>query len=137
MIETRTVEVQLANGTVECCVVEIAHRPASTVIFSGLGFERREFVAADFFGALVTLRQELEKLGARPLCLGACTDVFPSGMSRSMSAGRKAYRLRLGSPTDARDLVDIFDRAEPQAVGSVDEQERFHATWAESLKRKR
>jgi hypothetical protein len=77
-------------------------------------FERRSSGNRDLFEALADLRQSLEEQGIRLFCNGARTDVWPSGMSRSMSGGRKAYVLRLG--THARDLVDIFDGAEPSLI---------------------
>ncbi len=69
---------------------------------------------------------------------GIATQAFgpatTSGMSRSMSGGRKAYVTKLGRPALAQDLVDIFDYAEPNCVGSVTDQQVFHSKWVESLR---
>jgi len=51
-----------------------------------------------------------------------------------MSGGRKAYITELGKkPTE---IVDIFDYAPPESVGSVGQQSAFHVKWVESLKTK-
>src|SRR5438445_12211019 len=64
--------------------------------------------AETFFDALTQIRKRLELLGFRPKCLGACKDIYPSPMIRSMGTGEKAYRLRIGVPAKTRDLVSIF-----------------------------
>ena len=51
--------------------------------------------AFDFFEAFCRIRLELEQEHLLPLCYGASLDVYPSGMSRSMGAGLKAYRMKL------------------------------------------
>ena len=56
------------------------------------------------------------------LCAGARPDIFPSGMSRGMGDGRKAYITRLGQPALRTGLVDIFDDAELDAVRTIEEQ---------------
>ena len=112
--------------------IEVHTRPWK-LVFSAPGLQRQEFTARDLFDALVALRRELEKLGIKLLCAGARTDVFPSGMSRSMGGGRKAYVMRMGTP--ASELVDIFDYAGPELVGGVDQQREFRDQWLVSLKK--
>lgn len=90
--------------------------------------------ADDVFEALCRIRRKLESFGAVLLCAGARVDVFPSGMSRSMGLGRKAYANRLGQPARQEDLVDLFEPAEPGQVRTVDEQKEFHAQWIQSLR---
>lgn len=51
-----------------------------------------------------------------------------------MSLVCKAYVTRMGEPSLSTDLVDIFDYAEPELVGSVAEQEKFHDEWIKSLR---
>ena len=94
-----------------------------------------EFKGDDLFKALCSLREALEKVGAQALCAGARPDVFPSGMARGMGGGRKAYITQIGFPALRTDLVDIFDYAPPEAVGSVIEQKVFHEEWADFFRR--
>jgi hypothetical protein len=53
-------------------------------------------------------------------------------MSRSMGGGRKAYIIRLGA--SATEMLDIFDFAPAESVGTVAQQEDFHARWVASLR---
>jgi hypothetical protein len=85
------------------------------------------------FKALIELRRELSKVGLVPLCAGARRDVFPSGMSRSMGGGRKAYVTKPGLRPNSKDLVDIFDEDHDNIAG-VDEQAAFHREWIDSLR---
>lgn len=86
------------------------------------------------FDALIVLRKQLESAGLRLLCAGARRDAYPSGMARSMGGARKAYIFGLGKP--ATELVDIFAEAQPEQVGTVDEQQRYRQQWMASLKEK-
>ena len=135
MNETRNVKVKHPDGTIIDCFVEIFKTRPAKLIFSGPYLDRREFLADDLFDALVALRGELEDMGAQLLCAGARPDVFPSGMSREMGLGIKAYVNRIGFPSRRADLVDIFDCA-AAGVGSVAEQNAFHKKWLESLKQR-
>lgn len=86
--------------------------------------EDREFRShgEDLFESLGSLRRLLEAED-RLLCVaGARGDVFPSGMSRQMSGGRKAYRVVRGRRPGRNDLVDIFDPASCDEVMGVDDQ---------------
>ncbi len=96
----------------------------------------REFegTGESLFDALTALRRELEPQGFRLRCAGCAVDVYPSGMSRSMGDGRKAYRLTPGKPGLTKDLVDIFDVSEKDALATVAEQEAFFQRWVESLR---
>ncbi len=134
MSETKNIKVKLRDGVIVDCFVEVPQTNPARLIFSGLGFDRREFLADDVFDALVSLRRELEEMGAQLLCTGARPDVFPSGMSRAMGGGIKAYVNRMGLPARNTDLVNIFDSAESEIVGSVAEQIEFHMQWIESLR---
>jgi hypothetical protein len=131
MNETINVKVRLPNRTVLDCVVKVSRNPCR-LIFSGPEMQKSEFSKNDLFDALIALRKELGKMGCQILCAGARVDVFPSGMGRDMGRGRKAYVLRLGQP--ATELLDIFEYAPPEMVGSVEQQRAFHTKWVESLK---
>jgi hypothetical protein len=88
----------------------------------------------DLFDALQQLRRELERSGVYPLCCGARTDCYPSGMSRDMGLGAKVYVLSLGRQGRREDLVGLFDAADKATVGSVDDQDRFFSEWLASLR---
>ena len=83
----------------------------------------------DYFECLVTVRRVLEQEGALVCCQGARPDVWPSGMARDMGAGLKAYVLVNGKVPTLDDLVDVFEPAEPTAVGTVAEQEKRRDAW--------
>jgi hypothetical protein len=127
------IKAQSSDGAFEDCEIEVANRPPWKLVFSGCGLVRKEFASGDLFAALVALRQELEASGFCLLCQGARKDVYPSGMSRSMSGGRKAYILRIGSPSKASDLVNIFDDAEHDQIGTVHEQNAYHKLWIDHI----
>jgi hypothetical protein len=91
------------------------------------------FRETDIYKAMQTLREYLEAKGCQLLCAGARPDVAPSGMSRSMGGGGKAYVMQMGK--QATELVDIFDYAEPGVVGTVKQQREFVETWFASLPR--
>lgn len=86
-----------------------------------------------YFAALCMIRKELEVQQMRILCLGSSRSVYPSGMSRSMGSGDKAYRLTMGQPARSADLVCIFDFDESRDSATIAEQEEFFAKWLESL----
>lgn len=131
--EPKSIKVQLRDGAVKDCILQVALVSPWKLVFSGVYLAKREFVGEDLFEALIALRQELEGIGAQLLCAGARYDVFPSGMSRSMGGGRKAYITRLHSPSRRTDLVDIFDYAESKSAGSIAQQRAFHDEWVSSL----
>ena len=135
MSEIKAIKVRGPDGTIEECSVEIVQDPKWKLVFFGAGIERREFSNGDLFDAFTSLRKVLEESGVQILCAGARPDVFPSGMSRDMGGGRKAYITKLSSPALRTDLVDIFDHSEPQSVGSVSAQQAFHEKWVASLRK--
>jgi hypothetical protein len=133
MTERIDIKIQNADGgTVDRALEiskEISNQPQCKLILLGAHEEKLEFVAEDFFEALIALRHELAQSGQKVLCAGARRDVFPSGMSRSMGLARKAYRMRLGVATKMDDLVDIFSFAGAESIGTVEEQELFFQQW--------
>lgn len=92
-----------------------------------LQYDGREITSidSDFFSAMVPIRRSLEPEGGRLLCYGASRNVYPSGMSRSMGAARKAYKLEMGSQAKNSDLVCIFDAGPDMIPATVAEQEEF------------
>jgi len=137
MNEEMIVEVQRADGTIQALRVN-TYQIVETGLwkFSILidGVIDRNYICDDLFEAMIEWRKDLERDGIALLCAGARQDVFPSGMSRSMSGGRKAYVTRIGEPANGSDLIDIFAYSPYATVGTVQEQSAFHALWVESLR---
>ena len=88
---------------------------------------------SDYFSAMCSIRRVLEQEGGRLLCYGASKNVYPSGMSRSMGAARKAYKHTMGSQGKQSDLVCIFDAGPDMIPATVGEQEEFFQNWIKSL----
>jgi hypothetical protein len=135
MSEIIPFRVRLADGAIKDCTLTVQGGPPWTLILGGIELVPAEFVGPDLFEALCLLRHALEKIGAQALCAGARKDVYPSGMSRGMSGGRKAYVTKIGAPALRDDIVNIFDYAGPELVGSVEEQKAFHQEWAAYFRR--
>jgi len=93
-----------------------------------------ESEADDFFDAFCQIRLKLEQHGLIPLCYGASLNVFPSGMSRSMGSGLRAYRLTVGRQALTGDLVSIFDSGPDVIPASVANQKEYFDSWLASLK---
>jgi hypothetical protein len=89
--------------------------------------------ADDFFSALCSIRAELGAAGLMPRCYGSSRNVYPSGMSRGMGAGDKAYRLYPGRRGRTSDIVDIFDDGPDVDPVSVQVQESYYREWLQSL----
>ncbi len=133
MSEQKIIKVLLEDGSTRDCQLEIFPTPTSKLVLHDLGSETQEFEGTDLFEALLQLRANLEQRGIRVLCNGARVDIYPSGMSRSMSAGRKAYLVRMGMRAELNDLVDIFDYADASLMGTVAQQADFRKKWLASL----
>lgn len=85
------------------------------------------------FDALKQARLNLEAQGIRLQCMGSDERVYPSPMQQAMGINTLAYKHQLGRQAMATDLIDIFSIEENMLIGTVDEQERFHQTWLNSL----
>jgi len=114
-------------------LLSISEEPPWRITISSDDEDDLVFEADDLFNALVDLREKLDRSGIKLLCNGARKDVYPSGMSRSMGGGRKAYVIRKGHPARMASLLDIFDPADIDSVVSVCEQQAFHEEWFASL----
>ncbi|MEK6288508.1 MAG: hypothetical protein AABO57_22555 [Acidobacteriota bacterium] len=90
-------------------------------------------VDGDFFSAMRSIRRELEKEGMVLNCYGGSKNVYPSPMSQDMGSGWKAYRLTIGRAARLEDLVSIFEVGPDVVPSSVEEQEAFFKSWAQSL----
>jgi hypothetical protein len=107
-----------------------ADRVRLAVKFGGEEIARE---ADDFFSALCSIRTGLEAAGLMLRCYGSSRNVHPSGMSRGMGTGERAYRLYPGQRGRASDVVDIFDDGPDVDPVSVQMQEAFYRAWLESL----
>lgn len=87
----------------------------------------------DLFKALSAVREKMEPHDLYILCNGSRKDVTPSGMSRAMGKGRKAYRISLGKQAFKEDLLDIFDPVEPEQTATIQQQKDFYQQWIKSL----
>ena len=136
-MKTQRRQVRLDISTVNCdkdvCVLEYA--PGSPVEMSAsctvLG--TISVTADDLFEALNLIRLEAEKHGYFILCNGARTDAYPSRMSRQMGEGGKLYLFEIGKPAQRENLVNIFEPAELQQVGTVAAQRMAYDAWLRSL----
>jgi len=133
MSKVEQVFVQLNGGEKEECSLVVSESAPWEIFFSGAGYEYEKFEGSDLFKAFLVLRKKLEESDYKLLCSGARKDVLSSGMSRSMGGGRKAYVVRLGSQARMKDMLDIFDYAEPELIVSSHEQQQFNEQWFESL----
>lgn len=90
--------------------------------------------SSDYFDCLLKIRETLDRNGLKILCNGARYDVYPSRMSRQMSMGIKAYVLVKGRQASEKDLIGIFDEAEPARIGTIEQQRSYYNEWLESLR---
>lgn len=60
---------------------------------------------------------------------GARIDVYPSRLIRQMAHGRMAYILKPNTPVSAESLINIFERADLNTIGTVKEQIEFYKIW--------
>jgi hypothetical protein len=89
--------------------------------------------ALDTFEALVQIRRDLEAEGMQVFCYGACKDVRPSGMSRSMGGGFRAYRHVFGRRTSCDEMVHILESGPDIVPVTVNEQQLYWAEWLQSV----
>lgn len=92
-----------------------------------------ESMADDYFDALCDIRRRMWAEGLIPFCYGASLNVYPSGMSRSMGGGLKAYRLTKGRQALMADLVGVFSEGPDIIPASVELQQEFFEEWLRSL----
>lgn len=138
--ETVALNALWPGGAIASVTLEIRQDPKASsweLVVKDLRLGEHRVVGEDLFHAFVQLRRVLEQSNVQLLCAGARPDVYPSGMSLDMGGGRRAYITRMGEAAQSSDLVDIFDNADPESVGSVKQQADFHEKWVESMRRRR
>lgn len=89
----------------------------------------------DLFDALQQLRLQLEPLGWIPLCNGARTDCYPSGMARDMGGGNAVYELVIGK-AGRHPLLGLLEPSSPDKVGTVAEQDAYFRRWLDAPKKR-
>lgn len=118
----------------ECTIsYDREHRPYK-VYFENSELGSYYFEGRDIFDCLCQLRVLLEEKGWNILCNGSRVDAYPSSMSRDMGGGMKLYQLTLGKLPERSDLIRIFDKAEPEQIGTVEEQRSYYEKWRVSNK---
>ena len=113
----------VGRGRHEPAEIEVIEHDTGRVrLLLRAGLLTAEAESDDCFSALQDIRRVLEEDGLAAYCYGSSRNVFPSGMSRSMGGGRKAYRLSLGKQGRMADLVDIFTAGPDIELVSVEEE---------------
>ncbi|SFR12139.1 hypothetical protein SAMN04488564_103743 [Lentzea waywayandensis] len=118
----KTEIVNVAGVTGEELVLEVASHPFSIRVLEPGNLASIEGVGDDVLDCFLDVRSQLEEHGILLCCMGARPDVWPSGMLRQFSDGRKAYLQREGVRTTEDDVVDIFAPADAADVVTVREQ---------------
>jgi len=130
---SKKLEVQKKDGTVCDCSVLFDESGDASISLTLEDGSEKIFSDDDLFNTLKLIRAYFESDGSKLLCNGARVDVYPSGMSRSMGKGQKAYVLTQGVQARRDNLVDIFDFAEPSKVDTIEAQESYYRNWIKSL----
>ncbi|QDU63729.1 hypothetical protein Pan216_46100 [Planctomycetes bacterium Pan216] len=91
-------------------------------------------IGRTFYGAMVAIRQELERDGLRLNCFGASKTVYPVGESLKRNYGRTAYKLSFRQPPRVANRVSIFETDRTVQPASVEEQKAFYEEWEKSLR---
>lgn len=133
-MERLSVAIASEQGETEACEIDYERGPPVVVKLHSRRFGEINATDEDLFGALCKLRTRLEEDNYLLLCNAARKDAYPSRMSRQMSGGRKVYLLKPGMQGRREDLVDVFDAAPLDQVGSVGEQRLMFEAWLRSLK---
>jgi|CZKU01.1.fsa_nt_gi ADP-ribosylglycohydrolase len=133
---THALKLADAQGHEEDAVVETSGGPPYELALTAPSFGTIRFTADDLIACLRQLRERIEPAGWRLLCNGARRDANASGMQRDMFGGDVVYVLRPGVEASQADVVPTFGPAPARAIGTLQEQDAFHARWLQSLRRK-
>ncbi len=134
--EIKVLKIQYDDGSIYDGEIHYYQQPSMPwlwiIEFTSPMIKKLKFTNRDVFECLTNLRQELVKYNCRVLCNGARIDVYPSGMCRDMGSGLVAYIFKNGESVSEKDLVSIFDYADPELIASVEEQYNFYITQLHS-----
>jgi hypothetical protein len=108
--------------------IELLEAPNSRLTITLESGEKFEAVDTDAFRALLKIREQAEPKGIKFLIQGNRPNCWPSGMSASMSNGTKIYDRQLPLNSDSF-LVETFDYAPEQEIGTLQEQSNFNKEW--------
>jgi len=131
--ETQPIDLLLPDGTIT--PGELQHWEQGKDVWVTLICGDVEITTSgpEFWSALRDLRLYLEADNMLLICYGASRNVHPSGMSRDMGAGDKAYKVTLGQLSRMIDLVYIFDTGPDVSPVTVQEQDAFYEQWMHSI----
>jgi len=131
--ESRQLKVLKPDGQIVEVTAHFDVSVDSTITISFEDQPLKTFRGEDLFKSMILLREHLNLQGSILLCNGARRDVYPSGMSRGMGKGRKAYTLVIGKQARKHNLIDIFDYAEPSTIAGIESQLNYFEEWKNSL----
>jgi hypothetical protein len=128
--------IKLSEGTnhLSECTLSYQNTQPCMIDFQNSELGHHHFEGRDVFDCLCQLRHFLERIGWNILCNGSRIDAYPSSMSRDMGGGMKLYHLKLGKRPQRSDLLRIFERAEPDQIGTIEEQRAYYEKWCASEK---
>lgn len=133
-LEFKLQRVNFSGDVASSCVISYDQDALSTNLeYIDQDFGKLNFDGDDLFSALVKARKYLEDKGFLLLCAGSMPSAYPSGMSRQMSNGRKAYVHKLHSKPDRSSVVDIFQPVSFDEVGTIQQQNEFMSKWNSSF----
>ena len=135
-MENRTVKFRFRNGEeAEGTFTYDPKRHGNCHLSLQLAGRTFEATESDFFEALCTIRNTLEREGIETLCYGASKNVFPSAMARDMGSGLAAYKNTMGLHARRDDMVYIFDGGDDVEPATVAQQRAFFHAWVNSPRR--
>ena len=123
------VTVRNAHGVLSVYKLHVLSKTPWTLQLEDSRSEKFTTTGFDAFDALKKLRVLLEESGSTILCNGSRIEAFPSPMSRSMGGGVLAYIHKFGEPASRSSLVNIFESATLDQLGTVAQQDDFHKKW--------
>lgn len=133
-VNLQIIKVSEETNQLSECTLFYQNTQPSIIDFQNYELGDHHFEGRDIFDCLCQLRAFLEKKGWNILCNGARIDAYPSSMSRDMGGGMKLYHLKLGKRPQRSDLLRIFDNAEPDKIGTIEEQRAYYEKWHASEK---
>jgi hypothetical protein len=90
--------------------------------------------AGELFENCRQLRLFLEEENWQLLCNAARPNIWASNLSRQSAGGWRAYLCTIGEQVSFDRLTDIFGEVSYDEIASVEEQDRFHQLWVESIR---
>lgn len=131
-----TVKLVDALGEEKKGSLSYSEKPPWLIEFHSVELGDQVFTANDLFDCLLLLREFLEGKKWLILCNGARVDAYPSTLSREMSGGKKIYILKLGEKVSQENLVNLFDEAPIEKIGTIEEQYKYYKQCVGSISKK-